>query len=84
MMLCLGMLLASVMDWLLQGVAHDWRWMVGLPAIPGALMGFSLVGSGCWRGRVAGSGWGGWGAGDGGWGGREARWGASSFYSLGE
>lgn len=44
MMLCIGMLYAPLMDWALAAAAgpHAWRWMVGLPALPGAAMAASL------------------------------------------
>lgn len=42
-MLTVGMLCSVLMDWLLQGVGPgNWRWMVGVPAIPGLVMGLSL------------------------------------------
>ncbi len=37
-MLCLGMLLAPLVDWLLSGHPGTWRIMVGLPAVPGAVL----------------------------------------------
>lgn len=37
-MLCLGMLLAPLVDWLLSGHPGTWRLMVGLPAVPGAVL----------------------------------------------
>eukprot|EP00878_Enallax_costatus_P045543 GHUV01054953.1.p1 GENE.GHUV01054953.1~~GHUV01054953.1.p1 ORF type:complete len:268 (+),score=74.92 GHUV01054953.1:649-1452(+) len=44
MMLTLGMLCAGVVDWLLSRSVGPaaWRWMVGLPAAPGALLLVSL------------------------------------------
>jgi MFS family permease len=38
LMLCLGMLAAALADAALDGAPAGWRWMVGLPAVPGALM----------------------------------------------
>lgn len=45
MMLTLGMLSAVLVDALLSATAgpSGWRWMVGLPALPGAAMAASLV-----------------------------------------
>ena len=40
-MLCFGMLASMMMDWALSRAG--WRWMVGLPAIPGAAMALALV-----------------------------------------
>ena len=40
-MLCFGMLASMMMDWALSKAG--WRWMVGLPAIPGAAMALALV-----------------------------------------
>ena len=36
--LCVGMLVAVLVDAGLAGVDNDWRWMVGVPAIPGLIM----------------------------------------------
>ena len=36
--LCIGMLAAVLMDAGLAHVENDWRWMVGMPALPGLLM----------------------------------------------
>lgn len=33
-LLCIGMLMAMLIDAALQNVAHNWRWMVGAPVIP--------------------------------------------------
>jgi hypothetical protein len=40
-MLCLGMFAAALCDYALRDVAHGWRWMVGIPAVAGAVMGLS-------------------------------------------
>jgi len=37
-MLCLGMLSAILVDAALQNAAHNWRWMVGAPILPGLLL----------------------------------------------
>jgi MFS family permease len=45
-MLTLGLLSSVLVDAALSsafGAAHAWRWMVGLPAIPGVVMAASLV-----------------------------------------
>lgn len=43
-MLCIGMFISTVVDWALQHAGpHGWRWMVGLPAIPGAAIGLALL-----------------------------------------
>ena len=36
--LCVGMLAAVLADAGLAGVDNNWRWMVGIPAIPGLIM----------------------------------------------
>ena len=41
MMLCIGLLAAMLMDWALASAGR--RWMVGLPAVPGAAMALSLL-----------------------------------------
>ncbi len=44
MMLCLGMLMAMCVDWVLSGTGpSSWRWMVGIPAMPGAVMALALL-----------------------------------------
>jgi MFS family permease len=37
-LLAFGMLAAIFADTALQNVAHNWRWMVGLPCVPGLLI----------------------------------------------
>jgi MFS transporter, SP family, solute carrier family 2 (myo-inositol transporter), member 13 len=37
-MLCAGMLCAALGDWALQGLANNWRWMVGVPVLPAIIM----------------------------------------------
>ena len=41
-MLCVGMLSSGVMDYLLAEAPHNWRWMVAMPIIPGAVLGTAL------------------------------------------
>lgn len=36
--LCIGMLCAVIADFSLADVHNNWRWMVGIPAIPGLIM----------------------------------------------
>ena len=36
--LCIGMLCAVIADFSLENVHNNWRWMVGIPAIPGLIM----------------------------------------------
>ncbi len=45
MMLTIGMLLAVLINWGLAatGSPSSWRWMVGLPALPGAALGAGLL-----------------------------------------
>ncbi|GFH12737.1 MFS domain-containing protein, partial [Haematococcus lacustris] len=45
LMLCVGMLAATAIDWLLHYTAGSgsWRWMVGIPVLPGAVMGLALM-----------------------------------------
>ncbi|KAK3262149.1 hypothetical protein CYMTET_28978 [Cymbomonas tetramitiformis] len=38
LMLCLGMLCASLMDFALKDWPGNWRWMVGVPALPAVLL----------------------------------------------
>ena len=44
-LLCIGMLMAMLVDAALQSVAHNWRWMVGAPVIPALFLAgrFSLT-----------------------------------------
>lgn len=44
-MLCIGTLCATIIDWaLLHWVgASSWRWMVGLPLIPGIVIGGAVL-----------------------------------------
>lgn len=37
-MLCVGMLAAVLVDSALEDTRDNWRWMVGLPMVPGAVM----------------------------------------------
>ena len=36
--LVFGMILSSAVDYALSGLKNDWRWMVGVPTIPGFLL----------------------------------------------
>lgn len=44
-MLTIGMLVSVLVDASLEaaGAANAWRWMVGLPAVPGALMAAAVL-----------------------------------------
>ncbi|HET9720700.1 MAG TPA: sugar porter family MFS transporter [Solirubrobacteraceae bacterium] len=42
-MITLGILIAYIADWALKDVAHNWRWMVGLGAVPGVALAVAMV-----------------------------------------
>jgi sugar porter (SP) family MFS transporter len=42
-MITLGILLAYIAGYLLSGVADNWRWMLGIAAVPGAALAISMV-----------------------------------------
>ena len=38
LMLCLGMVVAQLFDYVVMYAPGSWRWMVGAPMVPGALL----------------------------------------------
>ena len=42
-MLCVGMLMSSLIDFCLKDVPGNWHWMVGAPAIPGLILGMGVL-----------------------------------------
>ena len=51
-LLCVGMLSASLGDAAFQSLPNNWRWMVGVPALPALIMSrkwwcLSVEGGGC-------------------------------------
>jgi sugar porter (SP) family MFS transporter len=43
LMITLGIMLAYVADWGLKGVHDNWRWMLGLGAVPGLLLAIGML-----------------------------------------
>jgi sugar porter (SP) family MFS transporter len=43
LMVVLGILAAYVVNWALKGVADEWRWMLGLGAIPGVALAIGML-----------------------------------------
>lgn len=43
LMLTSGILVAYIADWGLKGLPDNWRWMVGLAALPGALLAIGML-----------------------------------------
>ena len=42
LMVVLGIFGAYIINWALKGVAHEWRWMLGLGAIPGLALAIGM------------------------------------------
>ena len=42
-MITLGILIAYVADFALKGFAHNWRWMIGFGAVPGAALAVAMI-----------------------------------------
>jgi len=43
LMITSGILIAYIVDWAFKGASHNWRWMLGLGAVPGVLLAVGML-----------------------------------------